>query len=120
MSRFQIYCQYCGTSKIVSDKKDITGLKEIPRKDVPGGVPYYDHEKKQIVEKKTLPQAKMFKCPTCGRGVIVKKYLVELPGENKESNDENKFNGREDGFTGLPISRETSGGFDERYPEIPK
>jgi hypothetical protein len=70
----KIYCLYCEICnwKRISDGSDLEDLYEIKKSPVPGGVPELD-ENKKIVEKKSKPQPKKFRCPKCGRPVSFKE-----------------------------------------------
>ena len=69
-SKLLLFCEPCAYKKIITED-DI--VKNIPRKEIPGVIPYMDLETKLIKEKKSINQSTMSKCPKCGRGVILKR-----------------------------------------------
>jgi len=74
---YRLYCEICNWKRI-SDGSDLDDLYEIKKSPVPGGVPELD-ENKKVVEKKSRPQPKKFRCPKCGRSVGFKE--IENPQE---------------------------------------
>lgn len=72
MSDFYLLnCEICNYRQVTSNNSDV-GLYENKTSPVPGGLPYLDQEKKEIVVKPSQPQIKKFRCPKCGRGIIAK------------------------------------------------
>lgn len=83
MNQYSIYCDYCGKKSIIN--KDKPNLVSIPLSEVPG-------------LNKKLNRPPMFKCPKCGRGVVMKK-VKEI--KNADGND--KSNVDKTGFIGPSI-----------------
>lgn len=98
MKKFVIHCDACGNNT-VTDKAD--NLVEIKTAPIPGGVPFYNLEKKSTQTKPSLNRPKMFKCPKCGRGIVARKMLVVESKHGETKNEkETKSDGRKDGTTG--------------------
>ncbi len=80
MSQFSVYCDYCGKKSIIDKNKP--GLVSIPLSEVPG-------------LNKKLNRPPMFKCPTCGRGITMKKVkeIKKDVGNDKSNVDKTGFIG---------------------------
>lgn len=100
--RYVIHCDACGYNTVISGANDTVGLHEVKLAPIPGGVPVYDEKQKKTITKKSTPRRKMFKCKKCGRGIIVRDFMVpeikDVPSEEKDNND-----GREAGPSGQPL-----------------
>jgi len=68
-----IFCEICSYKKIVKTEEDIAGLVEIKTSAIPGGSPELNKISGKTDLKKTKLQNKKFKCPNCGRGVVLKE-----------------------------------------------
>ncbi len=69
--RKMIFCEPCSFKKIIEPGED-TGLVEIKTAAIPGGIPELDPLTNKVKNKPSTPALKKFKCPRCGRGVILK------------------------------------------------
>ncbi len=85
--RWLIYCEPCSFRSTIMEE-EIKGFTEVPLVDTPGGHPKRNPETKKVETPKSLPRAKMFKCPQCGRGVIAKPlpdiYVKTIEDVEKE------------------------------------
>lgn len=106
---FMVHCDFCGKKTVMRDPSQTQGLTEIPNAAIPGGIPLYDPEKKQIVNKPSIPRRKMYKCTQCGRGVVVRNNYtpIELTPEEvekeKQKREKDLSTGREAGPFGQPV-----------------
>lgn len=95
--KYIVFCDYCSTKKVITDKTQ-HGLTPYTLASVPG------------VKGKTFDRPPMVKCPTCGRGVSMKKVIYKDSKHNEpdDPNDpktkrKDEFDGRETGIIGLPV-----------------
>ena len=87
-----MHCDHCGRKVVVRDTVGITGLREMPLAQIPGGVPVLDPIDKKIKTKKSIPRRRMFKCTICGRGLMLRENAVPVSEHLKENIDEEKDN----------------------------
>ena len=69
---YKFYCEICNWKKI-TDGSDVQALHEIKRNSIQTNVPKFDPETRKAIEKKHIKQARMFRCPQCGRGIIPRR-----------------------------------------------
>jgi len=97
-----IHCDYCGVKRIV-ENKSIEGLIPIAIAQVPSiGID------SKTGKGKTLERPPMVKCPSCGRGISMKKVHFkeskhEEPKPDQDEFKQDKFDGRKTGPSGLPL-----------------
>ena len=85
---FCINCDHCGKKWELKDENSCNQFATIPLAKIPGGIPYLD-ENKKIVIKKSKEKAFMYKCPLCGRGMVVKvNRIVKNEQKNNTSGRE--------------------------------
>ncbi len=72
---YVIYCEPGGFKKVVTDPSS-TGLPEIKTSPVPGRVPVLDKETNKTLTFQDVTPMPKYKCPNCGRGVVMRKSNV--------------------------------------------
>ncbi len=98
--KFLIRCDYCSKT-IITDGTDIK-LREIPLAKIPGKIPYLENGK--MISPASIERPKMYRCPTCGRGMSVRKSYIPASKHEAEIDDPtNNSDGRETGFNGSKI-----------------
>jgi len=75
---YRFYCEICNW-KMITDGSDVNKLHEIKRNSIQTNIPKFDPETGKVTEAKPTKQARMFRCPQCGRGVIPRK--IDNPQE---------------------------------------
>jgi len=89
--RWFLFCEPCAFKKIIkADDPADAGLVEIPQAKIPGGVPVLDPKTKKAKDKPDLSRMKKFKCPQCGRGVMIKKLPEVYEKAYKEIDEEKR------------------------------
>lgn len=117
LPNYVLHCDYCGFNTIISGNKE-SGMTEIKRSPVPGGVPYIDPVDGKVKKQESFSRPKMFKCKKCGRGIVVKKCNVKIAAHEsledlnarREENDNDK--GHQGGTAGFDFSSNPSPRFD--------
>jgi hypothetical protein len=95
-----IFCEPC-SFKMILDSDDMPdNLVEIKTSPIPGGIPVFDAKSGKTKVKSNHKQNKKFKCPKCGRGVVIKelqaaytntiKQIDEKQEKEKLENDRKK------------------------------
>lgn len=70
---YRLYCEICNWKR-VTDGSDVDDLHELTSTSpIPGGIPKWDKEKKEIVERPNRQRRRKFRCPSCGRVVMAKQ-----------------------------------------------
>lgn len=69
--RKMIFCEFC-TYKLIVEPNATINLVEIKTSNIPGGIPELDEKTGKMKIKTMKSQNKKYKCPKCGRGVILK------------------------------------------------
>jgi hypothetical protein len=115
--RFILFCEPCGHKEVI---KDVDGcdFTEVPRSSVQTNIPKLDTKSNKTVASKTNRQAKMFKCPCCGRGVVVKpipaSYTHVIEKREKEELDQRKKEELvQDGWIPSPFEEEAKKAIEE-------
>ncbi len=70
--RTMLYCEPCGFKQII-EVQTTPDLFEIKRTDLQSNIPKLEGDK--TVNKPVIPRSRMYKCPCCGRGVVVRGLL---------------------------------------------
>lgn len=84
MRTYIVYCEPCGFKKIVQDPQN-TGLRESGTTTIQGRIPMLVDGKTQTYDPvKLMPK---FKCPDCGRMILLKKYNVPTEPKPDEAKD---------------------------------
>ena len=79
IKKYSIFCEICGYHRITDGSSpEDKDLIEIKRGKVQRNIPKLNEEGK-VEDSLFFPQPKMFKCPSCGRGVRVKKIKNQSP-----------------------------------------
>jgi len=74
IKRWFVFCEPCSYKQIITADEPLTDdLVEIKTSAVPRGGPVVDPESKKVKNAPSINQPKRVKCPSCGRGVVVKK-----------------------------------------------
>lgn len=63
-----LFCEACSTKSLI----DYQDPNLVERCGVQGKIPQFNPDTKKTQVFESVPQKKMYKCPNCGRGVIVK------------------------------------------------
>lgn len=71
--RLMIFCEPCAYKMIIQNEESMEDLVEIKTSPIPGGIPEIDLKTNKTKTKPQKKQAKKFKCPKCGRGVVAKE-----------------------------------------------
>lgn len=101
MSKKYLYCNYCGFKKIIEDENDLSFVfssaiqKTLPQLD----------ENKKVINPIFTPQAKIYKCLQCGRGIVERKLIPPFEEaykklaiqQEKEKQEKDKKKREEDG-----------------------
>lgn len=96
---FLVNCLYCGKYRVIREPSAIADLTQVTLSRIPGGVPILDPETSKVKNKKTIPRRPMYKCPKCGRGVVLKVYMVPTPTKENDGEKEDNSTGRETSTT---------------------
>lgn len=84
MPFYRLYCEICNYNKITENGVDLD-LPEFARSEIQRDIPKLDEKFKKIEMKPPRKQARMFKCPKCGR-LIKPKKLPEEANKNENIN----------------------------------
>ena len=68
-----IFCESCAFKQIIPKNPDDCDLVEIKTSAIPSGAPILDPRTGKAKERPQKTQAKKYKCPRCGRGVVAKE-----------------------------------------------
>lgn len=69
--RKMLYCEPCSYKQIIECEDEID-LFEIKSSDIQRNIPRLNPATKRPEEKPKFKQAKRYKCPKCGRGIVLK------------------------------------------------
>jgi DNA-directed RNA polymerase subunit RPC12/RpoP len=69
--KYMVFCEPCSYKAIID--KDESDLVEIKTSPIPGGIPELDAKTGKTKNKPQKTQSKKFKCPKCGRGIVIKE-----------------------------------------------
>lgn len=72
IKRKMIFCEPCSFKMILEAGTEPEGLVKIPTAPIPGGVPELDPKTGTTKVKAAIQQSPRYKCPKCGRGVVLK------------------------------------------------
>ena len=102
-----IYCEPCGFKRIYDGEESIKDLRETKRSPISRGTPTYDKVNKKTITPKAISQNRLFQCPKCGKGIVVKglpeafkKTLAEVDKIERERMEEQ--NKRDRLLDGMP------------------
>ncbi len=70
-----IYCEPCNYKKIIENPNEV-GLIGVATSPVPGRIPILDPETNKTKTFDHVTTMPKYKCPNCGRAVILKKFNV--------------------------------------------
>lgn len=73
LKRTMIFCEPCSFKMILEKGCLPESLVEIKTSPIPGGIPQLDPKTGRAKQKPHTNQNKRYKCPKCGRGVVVKE-----------------------------------------------
>lgn len=79
---YMLRCDYCSWRR-VTDGKNVSDLYEVSTPLVALGFPKYDEEEKKMIEPLHKEQRKRFRCPGCGRTLVVRDYMEVKEDENR-------------------------------------
>ncbi len=82
---YVIYCEPCGFKKIIENPLDV-GLTKYPASNIQGRIPVLNPENRKTETFEFIQPMPKFKCPNCGRTVILKKFNVPLNKPNDPIN----------------------------------
>lgn len=85
--RKMIFCEPCAYKQII-DPKEEPDLVVIPTSPIQQGIPQLDQATGKTKLRPAKPQNKKYKCPKCGRGVVVKELLGAYSSLMKKLDDE--------------------------------
>jgi hypothetical protein len=113
VKRWFVHCDFCSYHRIFDQAEDLIEIKTSP---IPGGSPELNLETKKTTTKPTQAQPKKIKCPSCGRGTVVKKlpevYSKAFKKIDEEERQRNEQAERERRIRdGQPIKREKDASF---------
>lgn len=78
---YKLHCEICNWTK-VTNGSDAVDLVEFITAPIPVKSSQRDLKTKKIIEAKSIPQPRKFKCPKCGRLVIPKKLENNEPDKD--------------------------------------
>ncbi len=81
---YRIYCEICGYNRITDgSSEEDKNMQEIKRSPIQKNIPVLGEDGK-IVPSSNIKQPKMFKCPTCGRGIRARKIINAKQEDNSD------------------------------------
>ncbi len=82
-----IFCEPCSFKMILDGDDMPDNLVEIKTSPIPGGIPFIDAKSGKTKTKSNTKQSPKFKCPKCGRGVVVKELQSAYQNTIKQIKD---------------------------------
>ena len=92
-----LYCEPCSFRLILEPDELPKNLVEIKTSSIPSGIPTIDSKTGKVQNKPSRGQSKKYKCPRCGRGIVLKELqgayckaidqLTEQQEKEKEQKD---------------------------------
>jgi hypothetical protein len=71
---YKLFCQSCAYTR-TTDGSNIDDLYEIKTSKIQGKIPYWDEKQKKTVIPEYKKQTKKFRCPGCGKGILIPKKI---------------------------------------------
>lgn len=87
--RYFLFCEPCCYKRIF-EANEQPDLIEVKTSNVPAGIPQLDPVTQKTVLKKEIPQKKKYKCPQCGRSIVVKELPEAYAKSFKDVDERNR------------------------------